>query len=319
MDYPEFIPMFLERNESKRTRDVVSSADWNELWNLNATQGDHSEEYLSFLHEFLFSSVDAWVPKVNDSFSAIEPKSSTMTQPVGRDEDGKLWTFPATVGIVNWGAIQGNLSNQTDLSNALDGKALKKHKHNIKDITISDKSIAGSSLADGSIPTTAYANLSVTADKLGQESVETNKIKDSAISTAKVASEAITRDKLANNALYSPVLNLSSASYYMIPSDIGKTISISYDLDSSDIVLNLTQDNSQGFAVGSEVAVFYLFGQSLKIVTTGVRIAAPDIALSKNITLQIPEKYYMIALKKMVSDTSNGDIWTVQGNVEVVE
>lgn len=137
------------------------------------------------------------------------------------------------------------------------------------------------------------------------------------IQTSNISDKAITRDKLADNSLYSPVFNLDSASYDITADDMGKTISVSFSLNSSDIVLNLTQANSQGFAIGSEIAVFYLFGQSLKIVTTGVRIAAPDIALSKGVTLQIPEKYYMIALKKVVSDTSNGDIWLVQGNVEV--
>lgn len=143
-------------------------------------------------------------------------------------------------------------------------------------------------------------------------------IPDGSVTTEKLADGSVTRAKLADDALYSPVVNLSSASYDITANDMGKTISVSYSLNSSDIVLNLTQANSQGFAGGSEIAVFYLFGQSLKIVTTGVRIAALDVALSKNVTLQIPEKYYMIALKKVVSDTSNGDIWTVQGNVEVV-
>ena len=138
------------------------------------------------------------------------------------------------------------------------------------------------------------------------------------IQTSNISDKAITRDKLADDAIYSPVFNLDSTSHDITADDMGKTISVSYNLNSSDIVLNLTQANSQGFAVGSEIAIFYLFGQSLKVVTSGVRIAAPDIALSKDITIQIPEKYYMIALKKVASDTSNGDIWTVQGNMEVV-
>jgi len=53
--------------------------------------------------------------------SAYNPtaKTSAMTQAVGKDSDGTLWTSP---GGGTWGSITGTLSNQTDLNNSLSAK-----------------------------------------------------------------------------------------------------------------------------------------------------------------------------------------------------
>lgn len=52
-----------------------------------------------------------------------EEKTPMMTQPVGVDGNGKLWTVPGGSGGGGaWGSITGTLSNQTDLQDALDAK-----------------------------------------------------------------------------------------------------------------------------------------------------------------------------------------------------
>ena len=56
MAYNTFIPMYIRRTEARRTRSLVTAAEWNELFNLNIEQGDHSEEYLNDLCQFLFGA-----------------------------------------------------------------------------------------------------------------------------------------------------------------------------------------------------------------------------------------------------------------------
>lgn len=70
--------------------------------------------------------------------------------------------------------------------------------------------------------------------------------------------------------------------------------------------------------IGAEIAVFWMAGTSLKLQFTGtMRIVMPGEDVLVNGSLQLSEKFTLVALKKIQIDVANGDIWTVQGDVEV--
>lgn len=56
MAYNIFIPQYIRRTEERKTRDIISNTDWNELFNLNISQGDHNSEYLYELSQYLFGA-----------------------------------------------------------------------------------------------------------------------------------------------------------------------------------------------------------------------------------------------------------------------
>lgn len=137
-----------------------------------------------------------------------------------------------------------------------------------------------------------------------------------------LADGAVTRAKLAQDALYSPVREITTANYALSAANIGETLRVSgsTELTSADITFTLSLTDSQAIPKGTEIAILWLFGKSIKVVTSGgVRTAIMGGAgVMKNASFNIAEKYAMIALKKISHDATNGDIWTIQGNVEVV-
>lgn len=130
-----------------------------------------------------------------------------------------------------------------------------------------------------------------------------------------VFSGAVTRAKLAGDARHSPVkyLNAGNASYTITADDDGKTLAA--NALSGNFIINLAK--SDDLPIGMEVAVYWLFAASLKIVTSGgVAVKIPGEELLVNKTFSIPEKNTMVALKKMTT-TSGYDYWALLGNVEV--
>lgn len=206
----DFIKMIMELPGEKRSQDVVEHTEWNNLWRLIVTQGNHSENYLEQLYDYLFNK-EGWVHKVQAELDGVQPYlEGVMTQPVGKAPDGSLWTYPsAESGTVPWGNIMGDITRQQDLIQKLGAKADVGHKHNIGTLTFMEGDIDGSWIADGtisepaygakSISTSALKDLLVTSDKLADTAVINAKIANGAVSTGKIANAAVTRDKLATD------------------------------------------------------------------------------------------------------------------------
>ena len=204
----DFIKMIMELPGEKRAQDVIEHVEWNHLWKQIVTQGNHSEDYLPRLYDYLFNR-EGWIYKVQAELDGVQPYlEGVMTQPVGKAPDGSLWTYPSSEsGTVPWGNIMGDITRQQDLIQKLDTKAEVTHKHNINTLTFNEGDINGSWVLNGtisesaygakSVPTSALKDLSVTSDKLANTAVINAKIANGAVSTGKIATGAISREKLA--------------------------------------------------------------------------------------------------------------------------
>ena len=322
----DFIKMIMELPGEKRSQDVVEHTEWNNLWRLIVTQSNHSENYLEQLYDYLFNK-EGWVHKVQAELDGVQPYlEGVMTQPVGKAPDGSLWTYPSTEsGTVPWGNVMGDITKQQDLIQKFNTKSDVGHKHNIDTLIFTEGDINGSWLADGSIdevayglksiPTSALKDLSITSEKLNNDAVTSAKIANGAVSDVKISDNAITRIKLAKDALYSPIEHFDGA-HALTVSDIGKTLASSGVAENT---VTLTTAISATMPIGTEIAVFWMAGTSVKLQFIGtMRIVMPGKDVLVNGSLQLSEKFTLVALKKIQIDVANGDIWTVQGDVEVV-
>lgn len=142
---------------------------------------------------------------------------------------------------------------------------------------------------------------------------------NNAVTTPKVKDKSMTRAKLANDALYSPMVGLvaTNATYNLGIADLGKTF---YTGDNTvGYTINLTQEVSTTLPSGYAVAIFFFYGTGVTIVGDGVRFAVDgESSTITNGVLKISARYGMIALKKIFNSASLGDLWSVQGRVEVV-
>ena len=211
----DFIKMIMELPGEKRSQDVVEHTEWNSLWKLIVTQGNHSENYLEQLYDYFFNKEEGWVHKVQAELDGVQPYvEGAMTQPVGKAPDGSLWTYPSTEsGTVPWGNVMGDITKQQDLIQKFATKADVEHRHSINTLTFNEGDIDSSwiNYSSQSVPTSALENLSVTTEKLNNGAVTTAKIASSAVindsiangavSGAKIADDTITRAKLADHAV----------------------------------------------------------------------------------------------------------------------
>lgn len=146
-------------------------------------------------------------------------------------------------------------------------------------------------------------------------------IASESIGTKQIANSAVTREKLAPDALYSPVIDNTSSAYALTTNALGKTI---FSRGSGECVITMSKSVSNALPVGAEFAVFYYDGSSLKIEIEGARLALTGESgmlgsVNTTIGVRISEKYGMVALKKLYPQVQYGDIWSITGNVEVVE
>ena len=331
----DFIKMIMELPGEKRSQDVVEHTEWNNLWKLIVTQGNHSENYLEQLYDYLFNK-EGWVHKVQAELDGVQPYlEGVMTQPVGKAPDGSLWTYPSTEsGTVPWGNIMGDITKQQDLIQKFATKADTGHSHDINTLAFNEGDIDGSWLKGGtigesaygskSIPTSALKDLSVTSEKINNGAVTSAKIASGAIindsiangsvSGAKIAAGAVTRAKLAQDALYSPLAQ-KTRSYTLTVNDIGKTI-FSDSSSTSDVrVITLNSTTNDALPIGAEFAVMAGNTGTTKLTVEagiGIRGNQDGTVLSTDgITATIP-RYCMIALKKIYAKH-----WFITGVFEV--
>lgn len=330
----DFIKMIMELPGERRSQDVVEHTEWNNLWRLIVTQGNHSENYLEQLYDYLFNK-EGWVHKVQAELDGVQPYlEGVMTQPVGKAPDGSLWTYPSTEsGTVPWGNVMGDITRQQDLIDKFATKADTEHRHGINSLTFNTGDLDGSWIKNGtiiesaygskSIPTSALKDLSVTSEKLNNEAVTTAKIASSAVindsiangsvSGAKIADGAVTRVKLAQDALYSPIRMVQSDSN-VASSDVGATIRTGGS--ASAITVTLTQAVSHAMPIGAEIAFLPWVGATMKIAFDGIKVGVLDQTQPYTSPTFALTRYGMVAIKKILSDNA-GDYWLLTGNVEV--
>ena len=324
----DFIKMIMELPGEKRSQDVVEHTEWNSLWKLIVTQGNHSENYLEQLYDYFFNKEEGWVHKVQAELDGVQPYvEGAMTQPVGKAPDGSLWTYPSTEsGTVPWGNVMGDITKQQDLINKFATKSDVGHGHDINTLTFNEGDIDSSwiNYSSQSVPTSALENLSVTTEKLNNGAVTSAKIASGAVindsiangsvSGAKIADGAVTRAKLAQDALYSPIRMVQSDSN-VVSSDVGATIRTGGS--ASTITVTLTQAVSHAMPVGTEIAFLPWVAATMKIAFDGVKVGVLDQTQAYSSPTFTLKHKGMIAIKKILSD-SNGDYWLLSGLTEGV-
>ena len=175
-------------------------------------------------------------------------------------------------------------------------------------------------VADLSVTTEKIADKAVTTEKIADKAVTTEQLGDASVGAAQIKDGAVTRANLAQDALFSPWI--VSGSRNIVASDIGGTIQNNWEESAT---YTLTQALSATLPMGAELAV--LRGGTyektiVSIVGSGIRFGIPDDMpggpMYPNATLKITSYLGLVAIRKIAADNTNGDLWGVYGNVEVV-
>lgn len=139
------------------------------------------------------------------------------------------------------------------------------------------------------------------------------------IPTSAYQNTSITRAKLAQDALYSPVVTKTD-SFSVLANEVGKTYFV--NASTKDVEVSVPSDVVSGLSVGADFAVYWFYARSITLVLKNVRVCLQGDAtiyggLNKQVRITINDIHSMVALKKMLQNSTNGDIWAVIGNVEV--
>ena len=139
------------------------------------------------------------------------------------------------------------------------------------------------------------------------------------IPTSAYQNTSITRAKLAQDALYSPVVTKTD-SFSVLANEVGKTYFV--NASTKDVQVSVPSNVAAGLSVGADFAVYWLYAQSITLVLEIVRVCLQGDTtiyggLNKQVRITINDIRSMVALKKMLQSSTNGDIWAVIGNVEV--
>ena len=95
----DFIPMKIEQVVNNTTKQVITAERWNELWNLNVTQGDHSESWLQNL-------VNAHNTNIADMNAALALKSDKSVT----NQHYKAVSFNANNGVFTFTREDGSFT-----------------------------------------------------------------------------------------------------------------------------------------------------------------------------------------------------------------
>jgi hypothetical protein len=116
-----------------------------------------------------------------------------------------------------------------------------------------------------------------------------------------------------------------TADYTLTSDDAGKLLLPSYAIRNATIVATLDSSVTLGMAKGTEIAVVRLWGANLTIKTTGIRMAVPGVTsngvggltTADEQQFVITKPFGTAVLKKLDQD-SNGEVWVLQGDVEML-
>ena len=139
------------------------------------------------------------------------------------------------------------------------------------------------------------------------------------IPTSAYQNASVSRAKLANDALYSPVVTKTD-SFSVLANEAGKTYFV--NASTKDVEVSVSSDVTAGLSVGADFAVYWFYARSITLVLKNVRVCLQGDTtiyggLNKQVRITINDIRSMVALKKMLQSSTNGDIWAVIGNVEV--
>ena len=139
------------------------------------------------------------------------------------------------------------------------------------------------------------------------------------IPTSAYQNASVSRAKLAQDALYSPVVTKTD-SFSVLANEVGKTYFV--NASNKDVEVSVSSDVASGLSVGADFAVYWFYARSITLVLKNVRVCLQGDAtiyggLNKQVRITINDIRSMVALKKMLRNSTNGDIWAVIGNVEV--
>ena len=139
------------------------------------------------------------------------------------------------------------------------------------------------------------------------------------IPTSAYQNASVSRAKLANDALYSPVVTKTD-SFSVLANEVGKTYFV--NALTKDVQVSVPSNVAAGLSVGADFAVYWFYAQSITLVLENVRVCLQGDTtiyggLNKQVRITINDIRSMVALKKMLQSSTNGDIWAVIGNVEV--
>ena len=171
-------------------------------------------------------------------------------------------------------------------------------------------------LPDGADPIT------VKAGNLAASAVETAKIKDKAVTGAKIADGTVTQSNLATSARCGLVIS-ASAGKNLENSDAGNTYYAGWTSAGSTKTWTLNAELSAAISNGFAVAFTELWPtDKTRLSISGVRLLHRGegtlLGKSQSAVLGLVERCNMIALQKMSTDATNGDVWLITGDVEVV-
>ena len=139
------------------------------------------------------------------------------------------------------------------------------------------------------------------------------------IPTSAYQNASVSRTKLAQDALYSPVVTKTD-SFSVLANEAGKTYFV--NASTKDVEVSVSSDATAGLSVGADFAVYWFYARSITLVLENVRVCLQGDTtiyggLNKQVRITINDIRSMVALKKMLQSSTNGDIWAVIGNVEV--
>lgn len=171
-------------------------------------------------------------------------------------------------------------------------------------------------LPDGADPIT------VKAGNIEASAVETAKIKDKAVTGAKIADGSVTQANLSVNARCGLVIS-ASAGKNLENSDAGNTYYAEWTSAGSVRTWTLNAELSAKISNGFAVAFTELWpSDKTRLSVSGVRLLHRGegqlLGKSQSAVLGLVERCNMIALQKMSTDATNGDVWLITGDVEVV-
>lgn len=144
--------------------------------------------------------------------------------------------------------------------------------------------------------------------------VTTGKIESNAITTGKLAAGAVTRAKCDAAVMLSPTA-YPAATYAITAADGGKTF---VSVQSGVNTFTLTQAVSATLPLGTEIAFVYFVGTGVTFQGTGIRMVHPEVDVYTPKGFKITTMYNLVAIKKLTTDTTLGDVWLVIGDVEAL-
>ena len=153
-------------------------------------------------------------------------------------------------------------------------------------------------------------------------SIGTASLADGVVTAPKIANGAVTQEKLSMNARCGLVIS-ASAGKNLENSDAGNTYFAGWTSAGSVRTWTLNAELSAKISTGFAVAFTELWpDDKTRISISGVRLLHRGegqlLGKSQSAVLGLVERCNMIALQKINTDATNGDVWLITGDVEVV-